>query len=78
MDGKCTNLNNALCVPQICPNVQGQNLSCVIQNHEFTKELQLADNSQREANVYILIGADLYRQLVTGETKRSKLQLQLK
>ena len=33
--------------------------------------MQLADNNQGEANVYILIGADLYRQFVTGETKRS-------
>ena len=57
MDGKFTSLINALGVPKICPNIQGQNLSCVIHNHEFTKELQLADNSQGEANVDILIGA---------------------
>ena len=71
MDGKYTSLINALGVPKICPNIQGQNLSCVTQDHEFTKELQLADNSQGEANVDILIGTDLYWQFVTGETKRS-------
>ena len=42
MDGKYTNLINALGLAKICPNIQGQNLSCVIQNHEFSKELQLA------------------------------------
>ena len=71
MDGKYANLINVMGVPKVCPNIQGQNLSCVIQNHEFTKELQLADNSQGEANVDILIGADLYWHFVTGETKRS-------
>ena len=39
MDGKYTSLINALGVPKICPNIQGQNLSCVTQDHEFTKEL---------------------------------------
>ena len=42
MDGKYANLINALGLAKICPNIQGQNLSCVIQNHEFSKELQLA------------------------------------
>ena len=52
-------------VPKICPNIQGQNLSCVTQNQ------QLADKSQGETNVDIFIGADLYWQFVTGETMRS-------
>ena len=60
MDGKYTNLINALGVPKIFPNTQDRNLSCVIQNHKFTKELQLTDSSQGEANIDILIGADLY------------------
>ena len=38
MDGKYTSLINVLGVPKICPNIQGQDLSCVIQNHEFAKE----------------------------------------
>ena len=38
MDGKYTGLINVLGVPKICPNIQAQNLSCVIQNHEFAKE----------------------------------------
>ena len=71
MDGKYTNLINALGVPKIFPNTQDRNLSCVILNHKFTKQLQLTDNSQGEANVDILIGADLYWKFVTGETKRS-------
>ena len=33
--------------------------------------MQLADNCPGEASVDILIGADLYWQFVTGETKRS-------
>ena len=38
------------------------------QNHEFAKALQLADDSE-EASMEILIGAHLYRQFVTAETK---------
>ena len=71
MDGKYTNLINALGVPKIFPNTQDRNLSCVIQNHKFTKQLQLTDNILGEANVDILIGADLCWKFVTGETKRS-------
>ena len=69
MDGKYTGLINVLGVPKICPNIQGQNLSCVIQNHEFAKEYQLADNSQEETNVDIFIYAYLYWQFVAGEAK---------
>ena len=69
MDGKYTGLINVLGVPKICPNIQGQNLSCVIQNHEFAKEYQLADNSQGETNVDIFIYAYLYWQFVAGEAK---------
>ena len=69
MDGKYTNLINVLGVPKIFSNIQGQNLTCVISNHEFTKELQLADNSEGEASVNILIDDDLYWQFVTGKTK---------
>ena len=35
MDGKYTDLINVLGIPKICPNIQGQNFSCVIQNHEL-------------------------------------------
>ena len=62
-----------LCVPNICSKIKGQNLSCVIKNHDFIRKLQLADTSfNGETNVDILIGADLYWQFVTGETKRSE------
>ena len=52
---------------RICSKIKGQNLNCVIKNHNFIRDLQLADaNFNGEANVDILIGADLYRQFVTG------------
>ena len=57
--------SNALGVPKIFPNIQGQNLSCVTQNQ------QLADKSQGKTNDDIFIGADLYWQFVMGETMRS-------
>ena len=48
-------------------------MNCVIENHNFIRDLQLADTGfNGEANVDILIGADLYWQFVTGETKRSE------
>ena len=60
-------------MPRICSKIKGQNLDCVIKNHNFMRDLQLADTSfNGEANVDILIGADLYWQFVTGETKRSE------
>ena len=65
MDEKYTNLINVLSVPKICPNIQGQNLFVYFRITNL-QELQLADNSQGEANVDILIGADLYWQFVTG------------
>ena len=62
-----------LCVPNICSKIKGQNLSCVIKNYDFIRQLQLADTIfNGETNVDILIGADLYWQFVTGETKRSE------
>ena len=62
-----------LCVPNICSKIKGQNLSCVIKNDDFIRQLHLADTSfNSEANVDILIGVVLYWQSVTGETKRSE------
>ena len=59
-------------MPRICAKIKGQNLNCFIKNHNFARALQLADMSfNGEAKVDILIGADLYWQLVTGETKQS-------
>ena len=60
-------------MPKICSKIKGQNLNCVIKNHNFIRDLQLADTGfNSEENVDILIGADLYWQFVTGKTKRSE------
>ena len=59
-------------MPRICAKIKGQNLNCVIKNHNFTRDLQLAATSfNGEAKVDMLIGADLYWQFVTGQTKQS-------
>ena len=62
-----------LSTPRIRSKIKGENLNCVIKNHNFIRDFQLADtNFNGEANVDILIGADLYWPFVTGEMKRSE------
>ena len=72
-DEKKSLLNNkALCVPKIYSGIKQQNLSCVVKNH-FIWNLPLANLSlASEANIDILIDADLHLQFVTGEVTRSK------
>ena len=66
-------LIKVLSVPIICLKIKGQNLNCVIKNHNFIRDLQLVDMSfNSEAYVDILIGANLYWQFVTEETKQSE------
>lgn len=75
MDDKCTNLITVLGVPNIHPNIQDQSLVCVIQNHKFTKQLQLADNSERETSVDVLIDADLFIFAVCDKANKAKQRM---
>ena len=73
MSSKENYLIKVLSVPRIYSKIKGQNLNCVIKNHNFIRDLQLAGTSfNGEANVDILIGADLYWKFVTEETKQSE------
>ena len=73
ISSKENHLIKVLSVPRICSKIKEQNLNCVIKNHNFIRDLQLADMSfNSEAYVDTLIGANLYWQFVTEETKRSE------
>ena len=59
MNSKENHLIKVLSVPRICSKVKVQKSELRYKNHNFIKDLQLADTSfNGEANVNILIGAD--------------------
>jgi hypothetical protein len=63
-----------LSVPFICDPLAGQTLTCAIGNHPHLTQLDLADvpksEESRQLTIDILIGADMYWDLVTGEVVR--------
>ena len=61
----------AVAVPTICTPISGQNINVALEKHPFLRDLKLADNgSLREVPVDVLIGADEYWKLVTGNIKK--------
>ena len=73
MNSNNSQIDKALYLPKICWSIKGQNLSCTVKNHDFIRNLPLADAIfDSGANIYILIDVDLYWQLVKGEVKRTK------
>ena len=60
-----------LAVPTLCSPIGGQRIELAVDQHPFLKKLQLADNEKCDnKNVDLLIGADVYWQIVTGEIKK--------
>lgn len=73
MNSNNSQTDKPLYLPKICWSIKGQNLSCTVKNHDFIRNLPLADAIfDSGANIYILIDVDLYWQLVKGEVKRTK------
>lgn len=73
MNSNNSQIDKALYLPKICWSIKGQNLSCTVKNHDFIRNLPLADAIfDSGTNIYILIDVDLYWQLVKGEVKRTK------
>ena len=61
----------AVAVPTICTPISGQNINVALEKHPFLRDLKLADNgSLIEVPVDVLIGADEYWKLVTGNIKK--------
>ena len=58
-------------VSEVCPNIKGQGLRCAIQIYDFAKDLKLADESEGEASIDMLISAHFYGKFVTDKMKRS-------
>ena len=59
----------ALSVPDICGSICGQYVDLAIKQHPFLETLTLADTCGR-GNIDLLIGADFYWSLVSGEVKK--------
>ena len=60
-----------LAVPTLCSPIGGQKIDLAVNQHPFLRELQLADNGQGDKReVDLLIGADIYWKIVTGETRK--------
>ena len=48
-------IDKALYLPKICWSIKGQNLSCTVKNHDFIRNLPLADAIfDSGANIYII------------------------
>lgn len=75
-DCKTSMYIKALAIPRICAAVNGQNISRALEKHSELKELYLADDgSRKEWNRDILIGADMYWQIVGGDLKKNESEL---
>ena len=62
---------NALSIPVICAPVSRTYVQLAKEQNEFLKTLKLADNGSGSSNVDMLIGADMYWDVVTGNLKRN-------
>ena len=63
----------ALGVPKICSELKNQSYQVAVEKYSFLQNLQLANQVYLDnTNIVLLIGADTYWELVTGETQRDK------
>ena len=57
-------------VPLVCGSVNGQKVIFVISNYPFLKNLKLVDEGLHKENIDLLIGADIYWDIVDRSVKR--------
>ena len=57
-------------VPVVCGSVNGQKVKLVKSNYPFLKNLKFADESLHKENIDVLIGADIYWDIVDESVKR--------
>ena len=62
---------STLSVPSICPPVHNQVSGDLLVLHESISGLDLADNCNSSASIDVLLGADVYWKVVTGEVRRA-------
>ena len=60
---------STLCVPSICPPVHNQISGDIPVLHESISGLDLADNCNSSASIDVLLGADVYWKVVTGDVR---------
>ena len=74
LDIQCVDGNrirvNCIVVPSVCAPVQNQHTADVVTAYESLQNLSLADNCGGSASIDILLGADVYWQIVTGDIVR--------
>ena len=54
-------------VPLVCPSVQNQHPVTAAADQDSLSQISLVDNSDGSADIDMLLGADIYWQVVTGE-----------
>ena len=70
LDGSAITLE-VIVVPSVCPPVQNQHPVTAAAAHDALSQISLADNSDGSAHIDMLLGADIYWQVVTGEIIRT-------
>ena len=66
-------VTTALGVPKISSELKNQSFRIAVEKYIFLQNLQLANQAHLDnTNIVLLIGADTYWELVTGETQRDK------
>ena len=61
----------ALAVPKICEPINDQNIKLALQQHEFLRNLKLADYGDHpNREIDLLIWADIYWQIVNGNVHK--------
>ena len=70
LDGFAITLE-VIVVPSVCPPVQNQHPVTAVAAHDSLSQISLADNSDGSAHIDMLLGADIYWQVVTGEIIRT-------
>ena len=62
---------NAIAVPTICAPIGGQVIKEAIKSHPFLQKIYLADDGTHpDTPIGLLLGADMYWKMVSGEIKR--------
>ena len=70
-DGSRTTVS-AISVPYISSEFEGQYIADAMKRYGYLQGMKLADNGECSNNIDMLLGADIYWQIVTGRTVRGK------
>ena len=72
LDQNLTVYVNGFCVDKLCDPLINQPIQIAKENFEHLKDLELADSGDGGLEVDILLGADFYWEIVSGNMRRGK------